>query len=93
MKPNPSLLKDKPLEWWKGKSFRRWCAVDPNDDRKINYTINHRSIGQGLQVFKFTSEEEVDVMMMYYLETGKINDLKLENGEWYVIIDAGIIPA
>ena len=86
-------LKDRPLEWWKGRSFQRWCGVDENDSRKINYTVNHRSIGKGLRVFTFTSEDRVGVDKLYWLQTGVINDLKLVNNEWYVVIDAGIIPA
>lgn len=86
-------LKDRPLEWWKGKKFTYWCRADMNDERKINYTVNHRSIGQGLRVFKFTSEDRIDWERMYDLRTGYIQDLQLKNGEWFVIIDAGIIPA
>jgi len=33
-------LKDKPLDWWKGRNFTYWCKADSNDDRKINYTFN-----------------------------------------------------
>lgn len=86
-------LKDRPLEWWKGKKFTYWCRADKNDERKINYTVNHRSIGQGLRVFHFTSEDRIDWEQMYHLRTGYINDLQLKNNEWFVIIDAGIIPA
>ena len=86
-------LKDKPLDWWKGRKFTYWCKSDINDDRKINYTINHRSIGQGLRVFNFTSDDLVGVDKMYWLHTGIINEIKLVNNEWFVVIDAGIIPA
>ena len=86
-------LKDRPLEWWKGKKFSYWCRADINDTRKINYTVNHRSIGKGLRVFRFTSDDEVGVDEMYWLRTGYINEIKLVNDEWFVTIDAGIIPA
>ena len=86
-------LKDRPLEWWKGKRFTYWCRADQNDTRKINYTVNHRSIGKGLRVFKFTSDNLVGADEMYWLRTGIINDIKLINNEWFVAIDAGIIPA
>jgi hypothetical protein len=85
-------LKDRPDEWWKGKKFSYWCRADRNDTRKIHYTVNHRSIGQGLRVFSFTSDDEVDPEMMYWLRTGIIKDLNLIDTDWYVIIDAGIIP-
>ena len=86
-------LKERPLEWWKGKKFTYWCRADVNDERKINYTMNHRSIGQGLQVFRFTSEEEVDWLMMQRIRESVIEEIKLENDEWHVVIAAGIIPA
>lgn len=86
-------LKERPLEWWKGRSFKYWCGADRNDDRKINYTINHRSIGKGLQVFHFTSDDVVGWEQFHWLKTGRINELRLVNNEWFVVIDAGIIPA
>ena len=86
-------LKERPLDWWKGKKYTYWCRADKNDTRKINYTVNHRSIGQGLMVFKFTTDEIVDYEMMYYLMTGYIEEIRLEGNEWFVTINAGIIPA
>lgn len=85
-------LKERPLEWWKGRSFKYWCSADRNDDRKINYTINHRSIGKGLRVFHFTSDDVVGWEQFSWLKTGRISDLRLVNDEWFVVIDAGIIP-
>lgn len=85
-------LKDRPLEWWIGRSFEYWCRADKNDDRKINYTVNHRSIGQGLRTFKFTSDDLVGIDKLYWLKTGIIRHLDLINDEWFVVIDAGIIP-
>ena len=86
-------LKDRPLEWWKGRSFRYWCRADRNDTRKINYTLNHRSIGQGLKTYTFTSEDIVDFSLFYDVQNSVINEIKLVNDEWFVILDAGIIPA
>ena len=86
-------LKDRPLGWWKGKKFSYWCRADRNDTRKIIYTVNHRSIGKGLRVFRFTSDDEVGVDEMYWLRTGYINEIKLVDDKWFVTIDAGIIPA
>lgn len=86
-------LKDRPLEWWKGKKFTYWCRADLNDERKINYTVHHRSIGQGLQEFKFTSDEKVSWERIYDLREGRIHSLQLINNEWYVVVDAGIIPS
>ena len=86
-------LKDRPLEWWKGRSYRYWCRADRNDTRKINYTLNHRSIGQGLKTYTFTSEDIVDFSLFYDVQNSVINEIKLVNDEWFVILDAGIIPA
>ena len=86
-------LKERPLEWWKGRSFRYWCRADRNDTRKINYTLNHRSIGQGLKTYTFTSEDIVDFSLFYDVQNSVINEIKLVNDEWFVILDAGIIPA
>lgn len=84
-------LKDRPLEWWKGKKFTYWCRADRNDTRKINYTVKHRSIGQGLREYRFTSDITVDSELMYWLRTGYIESLELRNDEWFVTINAGII--
>lgn len=86
-------LKDRPLEWWKGRSYRYWCRADRNDTRKINYTLNHRSIGQGLKTYTFTSEDIVDFSLFYDVQNSVINEIKLVNDEWFVVLDAGIIPA
>lgn len=86
-------LKDRPLEWWKGKKFTYWCRADRNDERKINYTMNHRSIGQGLKVYTFTSEDSIDPVLFWNVQHSTISEIKLINDEWYVVIDAGIIPA
>lgn len=83
-------LKERPLEWWKGRKYTYWCRADVNDTRKINYTVNHRSIGKGLRVFQFTSEDLVDWEKVYWLRTGRINQITLRDNEWFVVIDAGI---
>lgn len=83
--------KDRPLEWWKGKSFRRWCAADTNDTRKINYTFRWFSIGQGLVVKQYTSEEDVDGITMYRIQNSKIARIDLHNDEWYVVLDYGCV--
>ena len=80
-------LKDRPLEWWKGRSFRYWCSADSNDERKINYTLNRRTIGQGLIVEHYSSDEYVDPLTMYRVQKSTINDLKLIDNEWHVVLD------
>ena len=86
-------LKDRPLEWWRGKKYTYWCKADRNDERKINYTVHHRSIGKGLREFKFASTDKVNWEMLWFLKEGRINSIKLKNNEWFVVIDAGVIPA
>lgn len=91
-------LKDRPLEWWKGRKFAQWYGADKTDARAINITVHHRSIGQGLRVFHFKAEDVLygiefdDPMFMYWVETGRINEITLKDNEWFVTIDAGIIP-
>ena len=85
-------LKDRPMIWWIGRSFRYWCSADKNDTQKINYTVNHRSIGKGLEVYHFTTDDLIGVDKMYMLKTGIISELKHENNEWTVTVEAGIVP-
>lgn len=84
-------LKERPLEWWKGRKFSYWCRADINDERKINYTILHRSIGQGLQKHHFTSDDLVGGLEMHWCHTGIIKELKLINNEWFVTLVVGIV--
>lgn len=86
-------LKDRPLEWWKGRSFAYWCRADRNDTRKIHYTLNHRSIGQGLRVYTFTSDDKIDFSLFWDVQHSTIYKIELNNNEWYVELDAGIVPA
>ena len=83
--------KDRPLAWWKGRKFTYWARQDTKDTRKIHYTIHHRSLGQGLLVFTFTSDDLVDGYIQYLLHTGLIKEIRIVNNEWFVTIAAGII--
>lgn len=82
-------LKDKPLEWWKGLKYTYWCGADINDTRKINYTLNRYTIGSWLIVERYTSEEKVDPLVMHRIRNSRINDLKLIDNEWHVVLDYG----
>ena len=86
-------LKERPLEWWKGKKYTYWCRADINDERKINYTLIHRSIGQGERIFRFTSEDDFDTCSdeWYWVTTALIKELKLIGNEWHVTLIAGIV--
>ena len=80
-------LKERPLAWWHGRKFTYWCHADSNDTRKINYTFNHYSIGQGKETSHFTSDEMADGYRMYQLRNSFIHDIKLINDEWFVELD------
>jgi len=84
-------LKDRPLEWWKGRSYLYWCRADSNDERKINYTLNWYSIGQGLTIEHYTSDKPVDLLTIYRIRNSKINEIRLVDDEWYVVLDYGCI--
>ena len=86
-------LKERPLEWWKGRKFTYWCRADVNDERKINYTLNLMTVGGGTQVYYFSSEDVVGFDVLSWLRSGRINDLRFENDEWFVTIDAVLIKA
>ena len=80
-------LKDRPLAWWKGRTFRYWCRADINDTRKINYTINWFSIGKGWAYLTCTSDDEVDGHTMHIIQNSYIHDIQLKDDEWFVTID------
>lgn len=80
-------LKERPLDWWKGRSFSYWCKADQNDSTKINYTLNWFSIGDGWTVMNFTSDEYADGHLMYMLNKSSIHEIRKENNEWFVELD------
>ena len=80
-------LKDRPLEWWKGRKYTYWCRADQNDERKINYTFNHFSLGQGQEIYHFTSEQFADGYRMYQLRNSWVHEIKLIDNEWFVELD------
>lgn len=79
-------LKDRPLEWWRGKRYTYWCRADINDQRKIHYTLNWYS-PTGPKVERFTSEEGVHPSVMALIRQSVIKDLKLIDNEWHVELD------
>jgi hypothetical protein len=70
---------------YKGWKFKRWCNLDPDDDRKINYTL--KGIWEGKkQEAHFTSEDDVDGLMFYRIENSTIEHIELVNNEWFVTL-------
>ena len=68
---------------YKGWNFQKWCAINPDDERKINYIL--KGIWEGkVQEAHFSSDDEVDVMMMYRIQHSTIEKLELINDEWFV---------
>lgn len=80
-------LKERPLDWWKGRKFTYWCRADRNDERIIRYTFNWYSLGQGHQVEHFTSEKPVNPLTMYRIQNSYIHRIELVNDEWIVNLD------
>ena len=74
---------DNRTDSYKGMNFRDWCALDVNDERKINYEITYIK-GLEEKTEKFTSEDGVDELMMIRIQNSFIDDLKLADDEWYV---------
>lgn len=80
-------LKERPLEWWKGRKYTYWCRADSNDERRILYTLNKYSIGQGHEVFHYDSNVPVDGYVMYCIRNSFIHEIKLINDEWHIELD------
>jgi hypothetical protein len=70
---------------YKGMNFQEWCKLDNTDERKINYTLNYTQAMQPITT-NFTSEDEVDAMMMHRVQNSSIEKIELINNEWFVIL-------
>ena len=55
-----------------------WCMEDPDDERKINYSLEVQG-----EVFDFTSESNVSLSIMWALQASEIRNIGLIEGEWY----------
>jgi hypothetical protein len=66
---------------YKGWRFQKWCKLAPDDVRKINYTL--KGVWEGkVQEAHFTSEDEVDMMMLFRIQESTIESIELVNNEW-----------
>lgn len=70
---------------YKGWNFSKWCGLDPDDERKINYTLNGVWEGKE-QEAHFTSEDVVDGLMMYRVQKSTIEKIELVNNEWFAAL-------
>ena len=70
---------------YKGWNFQRWCNLDPDDERKINYTL--KGIWEGKeQETRFTSEDSVDGLMMCRIRNSTVEKIALVGNEWYAVL-------
>lgn len=70
----------------KGMNFQKWCRMDENDERKINYTLKGFWDGSEHEE-KFTSEDEVDSSTMLRIVNSTIENLNLVGDEWFVVLN------
>lgn len=70
---------------YRGWNFGDWCKLDPDDERKINYTL--RGIWDGKkQEAHFTSDDDVDALMVYRIASSTIERIELTGNEWFVVL-------
>lgn len=70
---------------YKDWNFQKWCKLNPNDERRIKYTL--KGIWEGKkQEASFTSDEEVDGLMMYRVQNSTIESIELVNNEWVAVL-------
>ena len=70
---------------YKGWNFQRWCNLDPDDERTINYTLIGVWGGKE-QEAHFTSEGTVDGLMMYRIQKATIEKIELIDNEWHAVL-------
>lgn len=64
-----------------GMNFHDWCKLDPDDERKINYTLHHYE-----GTVRFDSTEVVSGLTRNRVIDSTIEDIKLINNEWFVVL-------
>jgi len=65
-----------------GMNFQEWCKLDEKDERKINYKLQYTQAMQPVTA-EFTSEDEVDGLMMNRIQNSFIRKVELKNNEWF----------
>lgn len=73
------------MEKYNGMNFKEWCALDESDERKINYTL--RGVWDRTEhTERFTSDDEVDLMMLFRVQNSIIEKIELINNEWHATL-------
>lgn len=73
------------MKKYKGMKFKEWCMLDADDERKINYTLKG-FCNEEKHVEHFTSEDDVDSMLMFRIQNSLIESVNLSNNEWHVVL-------
>lgn len=68
-----------------GMNFKEWCGLDPNDERKINYTFKE-IINSNEQATRYTSDDYVSRVAMYRMQNSIIEEISLKDNEWFVVL-------
>ena len=75
----------KTMKKYEGMNFKEWCKLDVTDTRKINYKLI--GVWEGLEhEALFTSDDEVDGIMMFRVCNSYIEKIMLHNNEWYLTL-------
>jgi hypothetical protein len=74
------------MKKYEGMNFQKWCALDVDDERKINYTL------KGHWGFRdheehFTSEDFVEPIMLTRVQNSVIEKAEILNNEWFVVLN------
>ena len=65
-----------------GMNFHDWCKLEPDDKRKINYTLKDK---HGTEI-KFDSTVVVKRIIITRLLESSIEDINLIDNEWHVVL-------
>ena len=66
------------MEKFVGMNYRKWCALDENDTRKIHYKTYFGD---------FTSDDIVDIDTMTKIQDAVIKTIDLINNEWHIELE------
>ncbi len=61
-----------------GMNFKKWCAMDEDDTRKIHYKTPYGD---------FTSDDNVDIITMNKIQDSVIKSIDLVNDEWHIELE------
>ena len=70
---------------YKGMNFREWCALDPDDDRKISYHLKG-FWDRKEQEAHFSSDDTIDYMMLLRIRSSIIEKVELIDDVWYATL-------